>query len=145
MSTESTNNTAAASQPTCSRGHQLTGANLIRTGDPTAPPRCRACSQAWSQIQRTKQPRSRMQARSDKLYAQLMASPPPQVDRCPRGHLLQMPNLSRSDWERRGRRACLSCNRAHSWLRHQPEPKTEQAVQRVADAYYAELDMTETS
>lgn len=59
------------------------------------------------------------------------------ASQCIRGHSLENPmNLVPSKL-RIGRRNCLACNRAQSFIRHHPELKPN--VQRISDEKYAEL------
>lgn len=53
---------------------------------------------------------------------------------CPRGHKLEMPNLVRSSWEKRGHRNCLACQRTSAWVSSHPEMKSRR--QEIADDYY---------
>lgn len=55
---------------------------------------------------------------------------------CPRGHLLESPNLV-AHLSRRGVRGCLSCCRARSYL--QKHPAMKQDLQAVSDQYYAAI------
>lgn len=65
-----------------------------------------------------------------------------QVDkeRCPRGHLLEEPNLKPAD-ARRGWRNCLACARAKNFIYPRPELRGE--FERIADRKYEEI-MRET-
>lgn len=56
---------------------------------------------------------------------------------CPRGHLLQEPNLVVAKWQKRGHRQCLACNRALAYLRKQPQLMQE--VQQISDRYYRDI------
>lgn len=55
---------------------------------------------------------------------------------CPRGHVLQAPNL-RPGRVKQGKRECLACCRAHSRVRRHPELRSE--LQRVSDSYYQQI------
>ena len=55
---------------------------------------------------------------------------------CPRGHLLQGPNLVASQLKR-GQRECLACERARGRVRCRPELRPE--LQQIADNYYRAL------
>lgn len=56
---------------------------------------------------------------------------------CPRGHLLASPNLVPSLWERKGRRGCLSCSRAQSYISYQKHEKPN--FQKISDSYYQDI------
>lgn len=55
---------------------------------------------------------------------------------CPRGHLLEAPNLIPSALKH-GHRKCLACNRARDRVRYYPELRAE--LQQIADDYYRAL------
>lgn len=55
---------------------------------------------------------------------------------CPRGHLLQEPNL-RNRKNNEGYRGCLACHRAGSYLHYHSLPKED--LGRVANSYYAKI------
>lgn len=55
---------------------------------------------------------------------------------CPRGHELKDPNLRGTD-KRKGRRSCLACDRAKSYLYRHPEEKSR--MQEVSDIKYMEI------
>ena len=52
---------------------------------------------------------------------------------CPRGHLLKSPNLMVVELKK-GKRSCLSCNRAYGYLKTHDED-----IQTVSDRYYQKL------
>lgn len=55
---------------------------------------------------------------------------------CPRGHLLNMPNLVAGKWKI-GHRTCLSCNRTSARVSTNPELRSN--WQSIADSYYSEI------
>lgn len=55
---------------------------------------------------------------------------------CPRGHDLKRPNLMDSQLKI-GKRSCLACNRAHGYLRFNPELRGD--LQKVSDSYYQQI------
>lgn len=55
---------------------------------------------------------------------------------CPQGHLLDYPNLMKSQLKR-GWRSCLACSRARSYLRHNPNIK--EGVKELSDIYYERI------
>lgn len=57
---------------------------------------------------------------------------------CPRGHLLEMPNLVRAAWEKLGHRNCLACSRT-AGAKRTKKVSTEQEFQRWADRKYLEI------
>jgi hypothetical protein len=56
---------------------------------------------------------------------------------CPYEHLLVLPNLHRSSWEK-GRRVCLTCHRSRAFLRGRKITDPEEC-QRVTARYYEEI------
>lgn len=56
--------------------------------------------------------------------------------KCPRGHLLEAPNLTSSGMKR-GHRSCLACSRAHGYSRYFPEQK--ERFQELSDEYYSKI------
>lgn len=56
---------------------------------------------------------------------------------CPRGHKLEMPNLVRVAWEKRGHRTCLACQRMSARVSKHPELKG--ARHRISDEHYAAI------
>ena len=55
---------------------------------------------------------------------------------CPRGHLLQQPNLE--SWSlRRGHRKCLACKRAGDYVRNHPE--LQNSIKQISDSYYTKI------
>lgn len=59
-----------------------------------------------------------------------------QKSRCPRGHLLESPNL-RTGQFKVGKRACLACSRARGYLQYHPDLKGN--FQKISDSYYRVL------
>ena len=57
---------------------------------------------------------------------------------CPRGHTLTPPNLVNPEFQN-GRRQCLACKRAHSYLRYRGLPLT--AIKPIADEKYNQIMM----
>lgn len=55
---------------------------------------------------------------------------------CPRGHLLEDPNL-RASVKKIGQRGCLACHRASAYVRDHPSLKDR--FQEVSDAYYRNI------
>lgn len=53
------------------------------------------------------------------------------------GHLLRLPNLRRSPWEKRGHRICLACGKAGSYVHRHPELRPK--IRELADSYYREI------
>ena len=53
---------------------------------------------------------------------------------CPRGHLLDPPNLMKAHWERRGRRSCLACDRARAEI-----ARAGGDLRAVSDAHYRRI------
>lgn len=56
---------------------------------------------------------------------------------CPSGHVLAMPNLRRSAWERKGERSCLACDRAQKKSRRAAGRGLQIDVYAEADRQYA--------
>lgn len=56
--------------------------------------------------------------------------------RCPRGHLLESPNLV-AYGARRGHRNCLACSRTRPYIRSHPELRDN--LQIISDQYYAAI------
>ena len=52
---------------------------------------------------------------------------------CPRGHLLEAPNLAHAALKR-GRRVCKACNRAHASVTRRPELRPD--FQQISDNHY---------
>lgn len=60
---------------------------------------------------------------------------------CPRGHVLESPNLVAAILKR-GRRSCLACCRARSYTYHRPQIKNR--MQEISDSYYQQIIYTQT-
>ena len=56
---------------------------------------------------------------------------------CVRGHVLSMPNLMKSLWEKRGGRACLACNRAGAHISYHKHLKGKR--KELSDSYYQQI------
>lgn len=59
---------------------------------------------------------------------------------CPRGHLLEAPNLEKSTLKRGGRK-CIACSRASSWLRYRGINLLDNPdlAQKVSDSHYSRI------
>lgn len=56
---------------------------------------------------------------------------------CPRGHLLEEPNLSKARWIRDRHRICLACSRASARVSYSPALKPH--FKEVADSYFLDI------
>lgn len=56
---------------------------------------------------------------------------------CPRGHVLEYPNLVSSLWKKQGHRSCLACSRAASYMHKKPHLSGK--MQEISDQYYEKI------
>lgn len=121
----------------CPRGHALAEPNLVTSQLARGYRQCKACHRAQSKLKVRGLGPEHLQAVADECYARILAGDPPlqRNTHCTRGHRLEEPNLVR------GRRGCLSCNRAQAYLARHPERNTPEEIQTAADGYYARLNM----
>ena len=115
----------------CPRGHPLVMPNLATAEHARGHRKCRACANAYSHAHY--RGIAFDGALADVMFSDIMAGRVGMPNEaCPRGHLLEVPNLVPSDLKL-GRRACLACNRARSTA----NGKKYGIDAAVADAKYA--------
>lgn len=134
----------------CPRGHSLMARNLVPSNAKKLRDangrECLACSRAKSIIRNHPEENYDLASLSDLKFEEIMADA--RVGRtvranrtkthCPRGHVLEMPNLVRKRFEEKGYRDCLACNRAGNAARSRGI-KSEQFRQDLADSKYKEI------
>ena len=115
-----------ANRTHCPAGHAYTLENtIIRTKSDTGRPfrSCRECAREWGR-------RPESLARS---AARRRKGPRPKVTHCPRGHLLEVPNLCNYA------RSCLACHRARARRQHWASKGVEVDLKKLSDEYYASI------
>lgn len=134
----------------CPRGHPLVSPNLVpsnakklRDGNGRE---CLACNRARSIIKNHPEENYDLETLADMKFEEIMADAREgrtvRANRvkthCPRGHVLEMPNLVRKRFEEQGYRNCLACNRAGNTARSRGI-KSEQFWKELADLKYKEI------
>lgn len=134
----------------CPRGHPLVSPNLVpsnakklRDGDGRE---CLACNRARSIVRNHPEENYDFVALADVKFKEVMADAKEgrlvranlAKTHCPRGHVLEMPNLVRKRFEEKGYRNCLACNRAGNVARSRGI-KSEQFWKELADLKYTEI------
>ena len=130
-----------SSKGSCPRGHLLVDPNLSKSPSRKGKRICLACSRARSYASRILKDTSKIQELSDDYYDKIMTGEPNSVQSykkiqtcCLRGHLLLEPNLVKYELKL-GKRKCLSCAKAHSYLRR----RDGEDIQVVSDRYYLQM------
>lgn len=134
----------------CPRGHRLEFPNLVpsnakklRDGNGRE---CLACSRARSIIKNHPEDVHDFSALADLKLKEILADAAngretrsnKDKTHCPRGHVLEMPNLVRKKFEDKGYRNCLACSRAGNIARARGI-KSERFWKELADSKYKEI------
>ena len=136
-----------ANKMECDWGHVLEPPNLYERGLLNGQRLCRACAQTRAHLlhDRGQRDDDTFRVEAARQYARILAGEvrPPSGERtmCPRGHLLQEPNLVA--WSAaRGHRGCLACSRARARV-HAAKQRGEELDLRVeSDRKYAQIMRT---
>ncbi len=129
----------------CPRRHPLVSPNLVAHTAADGRRQCLACARTFAnrKLQRYRGLPFDFQALADEHFARIMVGTATvyQRDRqkCPRGHLLAVPNLM--EWVlKKGYRSCLACGRARSKAKYVQKVGGELVdLQAESDRQYAEI------
>jgi hypothetical protein len=127
----------------CPQGHPLQNPNLDRSVFAKENHReCLACKRASANLWRAKQRGETIdfKANADENYANILVGTKRKIiphnslkTQCPRGHLLQTPNLDRHSLPRR---ACLACRKASATHLYHAKKGNKYDIATNADALY---------
>lgn len=125
----------------CPYGHPLEAPNLTSSGTARGHRVCWACSKAhdYGRYCKAYGKPFDFQAEADEYYRRIMAGDTGTRHKsCPRGHLLDHPNLCRG-LAAKGKKGCLACKRAQNNAQDAKRAGRDFDFQTVADRHYERI------